>query len=244
MEQAEGLFGRIDILVNNAGVVAIGPFETMDRSDFNNLLELQVHTVVSATQSILPHFRAMGGGRIVNICSIGGKVAVPQMSAYCAAKFALAGLSSAMAAELAKDNILVTTVFPGLMRTGSPIQAAIKGDHENELAWFELKDVTPVLTVSADRAARQSLSGIRGGEAEIIFPTTARLAIFAQNHFPELMALAMQYAARFFPTGLTLEAKKGSDSSDSLDYLHGYSLLKTHAHPAPADYHEAEDDES
>ena len=245
LEQAEGLFGRIDILVNNAGVIAIGPFETMDRADFDALIELQVHTVVSASQAILPHFRGGGGGRIVNICSLGGKVAVPHMSSYCAAKFALAGLSSAMAAELAKDNIVVTTVFPGLMRTGSPIQASIKGDHDKEFAWFALGDVTPMLSVSADRAARKILAGIRGGEAEVIFPTTAKLAVFAQTHFPELMALTMQVAARFFPTGLSLERQTGFQSREFLERLPGYTSLKTVAHKAEADYNqqEAEDDE-
>ncbi len=137
-EQIEGVFGRIDILVNNAGSIAIGPLETMERDDFEAILDLQVHAVVETTRTVLPIFRAHGGGRIANICSIGGKIAVPHMSTYCAAKFALAGLSAVMAAELAPQNVVVTTVFPGMMRVGSTGQAVIKGDHEKEYAWFAL----------------------------------------------------------------------------------------------------------
>ena len=73
-----------------------------------------------AINAALPHLRKRGGGRIVNISSFGGRVAVPHLVPYCASKFALAGLSDSLRAELAQDNIHVTTVCPGMMRTGSP----------------------------------------------------------------------------------------------------------------------------
>ena len=75
-------------------------------------------------------------GRIVNIASIGGLIAVPHLAPYSVSKFALVGYSDALRAELAKDGIRVTTVCPGLMRTGSAGHALVKGHHQAEFAWF------------------------------------------------------------------------------------------------------------
>jgi short-subunit dehydrogenase len=225
-EQIEGFFGTIDILVNNAGAIIIGPIESMARADFDALLDLQVHAILQTTKAVLPAFREHGGGRVVNICSVGGKMAVPHMSVYCAAKFALAGLSAVMAAELAVENVMVTTVFPGLMRTGSPVQAVIKGDHEKEFAWFALGDAIPGLSISARRAARTILAAVRAGDAQVIFPTTAKLAVFAHDNFPELYALALRTAARFFPTGQSSEHRTGAESKQWLERQSWYSYLQ------------------
>jgi len=82
----------------------------------------------------IPIMRRQRCGRILNVSSIGGKIGVPHLAPYCASKFALAGLSESMRAELAKDHIYVTTVFPGLMRTGSPFNAFFKGRYREEFA--------------------------------------------------------------------------------------------------------------
>jgi short-subunit dehydrogenase len=225
-EQIEGVLGQIDIVINNAGAIVIGPLESMERSDYDAMFDLQVHAIVDITEAVLPIFREQGGGRIVNICSIGGKIAVPHMSTYCAAKFALAGLSSVMAAELARFRVTVTTVFPGLMRVGSQVQAVIKGDHEKEFAWFALGDTMPGASVSADYAARTILAGVRAGNAQIIFPTTAKLAALAQAAFPELFALALRTAARFFPHGQSSQRRTGAESSQWLEDQPWYSLFR------------------
>jgi NAD(P)-dependent dehydrogenase (short-subunit alcohol dehydrogenase family) len=226
LEQVASHFGGIDILINNAGAIVIGPFESMELQDFEALLTVQVHAVVNATQAVLPWFRRHGGGRIANISSIGGRIAVPHMSVYCAGKFALAGLSASIAAELAAENILVTTVFPGLMRVGSPIQAVIKGEHEKEYAWFALGDSTPGLSVSAEYAARQIVEAIRRGDSQLMFPSTTRLASFAQSAFPELFAFATQLAARLQPHGLSSVRKLGSQSTVLLESQPWYSLFR------------------
>ena len=225
-EQIEGVFGRIDILVNNAGSIVIGPVEAMEREDFDALFNLQIHAILETTRTILPVFRGYGGGRIANICSIGGKIAVPHMSTYCAAKFALAGLSAVLAAELAPENIVVTTVFPGMMRVGSTVQAVIKGDHEKEYAWFALGAAVPLLSISARQAAREILRGIRAGDAQVVFPATAKLAILAQANFPELYALALRTAARFFPQGKSVERHTGEESKEWLESQSWFSLFR------------------
>jgi short-subunit dehydrogenase len=224
-ELIEGVFGRIDILVNNAGAIVLGPLESMERADFDAMVDLQVHAIVETTNAVLPVFRQFGGGRIANICSIGGKIAVPHMSTYCAAKFALAGLSAVMAAELAAENIVITTVFPGMMRVGSTVQAVIKGDHEKEYAWFALGTAIPGLSVSARHAAREILKGIRAGDAQVIFPATSKLAVFAQSNFPELFAFALRSAARFFPKGKSLERHTGAESKNWLESQNWYPLF-------------------
>src|SRR5205807_1998888 len=108
-----------------------------------------------AMLAVLPQMRARREGRIVNISSIGGRVPVPHLLPYVGGKFALTGLSDGMHAELAKDGIRVTTVCPGLMRTGSPPNADFKGQHRKEYAWFAISGALPLFSISAERAARR-----------------------------------------------------------------------------------------
>src|SRR5947208_7327261 len=132
VQQTIQRFGKIDILINNAGTIEIGPLAHMQLKDFDRAMRLHFWAPYILYLLVAPHMRAKGGGRIVNISSIGGKIAVPHMAAYAASKFALAGFSDAMRPELAQDNIYVTTVTPGLMRTGSQITAKFKGDRAGE----------------------------------------------------------------------------------------------------------------
>ncbi len=74
--------GDIDLLINNAGAIIVGPFESMTLEDFDAQIKLHLYANINATQKILPIFRKNKGGRIVNICSMGGKVAVPHMLPY------------------------------------------------------------------------------------------------------------------------------------------------------------------
>ena len=224
--QVKDHFGRLDVLVNNAGTIAVGPFETMERADYDALLNLQVHAVVDAVQAALPAFLRVGEGRVVNICSIGGQLPVPHMATYCAGKFALAGLSETMAAELAPHNIKVTTVYPGLMRTGSPIQAIFKGDTEKEYAWFQSGDVLPGVSVSADEAARHIIEGTRNGDAQVVFPLVTKLGILGHSLLPETFALIMRTAAAFFPKGQGRVRKTGAQSQQWLDRRVWYKPLK------------------
>src|SRR5437773_1943704 len=121
--------------------------------------------------------RRRGQGRIVNIASIGGKMAVPHLVPYCASKFALVGYSHGLRAELAKDGVVVTTICPGLMRTGSPPNALFKGQHRKEYAWFAISDSLPLLTISAENAARQVLAACANGDPEAVLSLPAQAAV-------------------------------------------------------------------
>lgn len=225
--QAESTFGRLDVLVNCAGSIAVGPFNTMEFPDFDAQLNLQLKAVIQATRLVIPAFRRVGGGRIVNVSSIGGMVPVPHMTTYCAAKFALTGLSESMAAELAPDNIKITTVLPGLMRTGSPIQAVFKGDYEKEYAWFAAGDVMPGLSVSAQEAAMRIMEGARNGDAQVVFPWITKVGIIGHAFFPETYALFARQAARFMPKSDSLVRKTGAQSQGWLERQLWYKPLKS-----------------
>src|SRR5215467_7069989 len=139
----------VDVLLNNAGVIQVGPFEHMSEEDFENAMATHFWGPLHLMLEILPTMIHRRFGRIVNISSIGGRIAVPHLGPYCASKFALAGLSDAARAELDRYGIRVTTVTPGLMRTGSQTNAQFKGRHEAEYAWFKVSSSIPGLTVGA-----------------------------------------------------------------------------------------------
>src|SRR5690625_1488373 len=124
--------GGIDVLVNLAGTITVGPMRPLRLEDFREQMDSNFYTSLHATLAALPHLRRSPGARIVNITSISGHFAVPHLLPYSAAKFAMVGFSTGLRAELARDGITVTTVTPGLMRTGSPYHASFKGQQERE----------------------------------------------------------------------------------------------------------------
>jgi len=199
IEDVEMRFGRIDVLVNNAGVIQVGPLENQTQADFENAMAVHFWGPFYTMQAAIPKMKRNGGGRIVNISSIGGKMAVPHLAPYSASKFALVGLSSAMRAELQKDDIFVTTVCPGLMRTGSHINAIFKGQNELEFAWFSIGNSLPVSSVSAEYAAREIISATRRGDAEAIISIQAELAAKLNSLFPELVAEISALANQILP---------------------------------------------
>jgi NAD(P)-dependent dehydrogenase (short-subunit alcohol dehydrogenase family) len=192
-------FGKIDILINNAGIIEVGPLEHMTREDFERAMQLHFWAPYELISRIIPEMRIWGGGRIVNISSIGGKVAVPHLAPYSASKFALTGFSDAIRAELARDNIHVTTVAPGMMRTGSHVNAKFKGKQDIEFAWFAASAGAPVISMNADRAARKILAACRRGQPSLTLTLAARGAILGNAFFPNLTGDAMRLVNRFLP---------------------------------------------
>ena len=189
----------VDVLINNAGVIQVGPLEHMTTTDFENAMATHFWGPLHLMFECVPSMRRREFGRIVNISSIGGKMAVPHLAPYCASKFALVGLSDSVRAELDQYGIRVTTVCPGLMRTGSPLNADFKGQHEQEYAWFAISDSLPVMTISADRAARQIVEACRYGDPELTITVPAKLATRINHVAPAAMARAMAVANRLLP---------------------------------------------
>jgi NAD(P)-dependent dehydrogenase (short-subunit alcohol dehydrogenase family) len=192
-------FGRIDMLVNNAGIIQVGPIDHMSLKDYENAMAVHFWGPLYAMLAVIPVMRKEGGGQIVNISSIGGEVAVPHLAPYAASKFALVGLSDAFRAELARDGITVTTVSPGLMRTGSYYHANFKGQNEKEFSWFSLMSSSPLTAMSSSRAARQVLNAARAGSPKRTLTFQARLLEILDEVFPGLTALIARQASRIMP---------------------------------------------
>jgi NAD(P)-dependent dehydrogenase (short-subunit alcohol dehydrogenase family) len=189
-------FGRIDVLINNAGIIDVGPIESQTLDIFERTMQINFFAALYTTWAALPHLRRQqplsGSHRasIVNIASIGGKIAVPHMLPYTAAKFALVGFSEGLHAELRHKGIRVTTVCPGLMRTGGDDHANIVGDIEFERRWFTFAANTPGVAVSAKYAANRIFHAVAAGRAEITISPQAWLAARVAGVFPE----TLQYA--------------------------------------------------
>ena len=193
-------WGRIDAVINNAGQILVGPMQHTTTRDLERLLAVHVLGPWHVTRAALPWLeRADGGGRVLNISSIGGLVAVPHLLAYSASKGALVGLSDAMRSELASRQVWVTTACPGLMRTGSPRNARIKGRHEAEYALFALSDSLPMISMSAERAAGILLEAMRRGRARVVVGLPAKAAAMTQALTPGLMARINQLVNAMLP---------------------------------------------
>ena len=135
-------FGRIDVLINNAGYGIVGAMEETSDADLRAQMDTNFFGAVSVMRAVLPYMRQQRGGAIANISSLGGQLSFEGFSAYSASKFALEGLSEALARELAPFNIKVLIVEPGQFRTNlagaamkhMPVMAAygdiIKGTRE------------------------------------------------------------------------------------------------------------------
>lgn len=196
--------GRVDVLVNNAGVIMTGPLSAQTTENFREAMDVMFWGVYNTTMAILPQMRARRAGHIVNVTSIGGKVSAPHLAPYSAAKFAATGFSEGLHAELAREGIHVLTVVPGLMRTGSFINALFTGDHRAEYTWFSISDSLPFISMSAAHAARRIVDATRRGEAEIILSPAARALATFHGVMPGMSSRVMALVNRFLPgTGAT-----------------------------------------
>jgi short-subunit dehydrogenase len=220
-------FRSIDVLVNNAGMIQVGPVENMNRDDYADALAVHFWAPMNLVTEVVPHMKGQGGGRIVNITSIGGKVAVPHLAPYVASKFALVGFSEAMRAELIKDRIYVTTVVPGLMRTGSHINALFKGQHQKEYALFSIANASPLLSTSSERAARQIVEACRYGKAEAIITPQARLLQIANGLFPNITAEVLGLISQGLPGMRTGEGDALKPGWQSHSFLAPSVLTRT-----------------
>jgi len=223
-EQVEGAiaeavtrFGGLDVVVNDAGIIQVGPIEHATLEDFEDAMATHFWGPLYATFAARPHLRSSNAARIINISSIGGQVSVPHLLPYSASKFALVGLSEGLHVELSREGIVVTTVSPGLMRTGSTYQAWMKGRHQQEFAWFHTAAAVPGLSIDARRAARQILEASRRGQSQVVITPSAKAARLLRTLMPETTARTLRLANRLLPSPTTTSAgdipRRGRDST-------------------------------
>jgi NAD(P)-dependent dehydrogenase (short-subunit alcohol dehydrogenase family) len=196
-------FGRIDVLVNNAGIIEVGPAEIQPTEAFERAMQINFFGAFYTTWAALPHLQTQQPlttprrAAIVNISSIGGKMAVPHMLPYTTAKFALVGFSEGLHAEMRSHNILVTTVCPGLMRTGGEDHAQFIGNVEAEKRWFMFAAKTPGVATTAEHAANKIFHAVEANRAEITITPQAWLAARFAGLAPETLQFANAVVNRF-----------------------------------------------
>jgi NAD(P)-dependent dehydrogenase (short-subunit alcohol dehydrogenase family) len=222
-------FGRVDIVVNNAGIIQVGPLETMTAADFRGAMDVDYWGAVHTCLAVLPHMRGRRSGRIVNITSIAASVPVPHLLPYNAAKHAKLGFSDGLRMEVAADGITVTTVLPGLMRTGSPVHVEYRGQPEKEYAWFVLGDILPITAMSAERAAARVVRAIRRREPRVTISWQAKLLRMVHDLAPGTTVRALTVAGRLLPG-----TNGGRRRPWGWDAAHGTALRGTL--PAPAEW--------
>ena len=211
--------GPVDVLINNAGVIRVGPMEEMRAGDYEQSLRTYFWAALHTVNEVVPEMKARRTGRIVNIASIGGKISIPHLLPYTTGKFAMVGYSNGLRIELARHGIVVTTVCPGLMRTGSHLNAEFKGHHEEEYAWFATGGGMPFFSMSAECAARKVLSACAHGDAEVVLGLPAKLAVAAQAISPNLTAGVLALVnQKVLPDegGIGTAVAKGRDSRGAL----------------------------
>ena len=215
VQQVNKNLGPVDILINNAGTIQVGPMETMTQKDYEDAMKIHFWGPFYIINELLPSMIGRRDGRIVNISSVGGKVSVPHLLPYSASKFALSGFSEGLAVELKKYNIKVTTVYPGLMRTGSPRNVDVKGQAEKEYAWFKTADSLPVLSMNAETAAKKIINAMRRGDKTLSYTFPAKLAITLHGLHPGLNMSFFDLVNKMLPgpgENVDRQARKGFES--------------------------------
>jgi short-subunit dehydrogenase len=194
---ALGAFGALDVLINNAGIIEVGPAEDQPLQAYERAMAVDFFGALYTTYAALPHMLGREAGAIVNISSIGGKVGVPHLLPYVAAKFALTGFSEGLHAELRHKGVRVTTVCPGLMRTGGEAHAHFAGQVAKEKAWFQTSARTPVLSANVHRAADRIFNAVNQGRAEITITPQAWLAARVVGVAPEMSMMAAALVSEY-----------------------------------------------
>jgi len=117
IDKAIAHFGQIDVVVNNAGYSLVGSLEEMTDAEFRSTMDVNLFGTVNIIRHVLPHLRQQGSGHIINISSNAGYIGFANASSYNAAKFAMVGLTEALAQEVSRFGIKTTVVAPGQFRT-------------------------------------------------------------------------------------------------------------------------------
>jgi short-subunit dehydrogenase len=212
--------GAIDVLVNDAGSISVGPFDSFSKADFEQSMNLMFWAPVNLTLAVLPHMKQRGAGHIVNIASVGGRVAIPHLLPYSCAKFALTGFSTGLSGEANLGGVHVLTVVPGLMRTGSYLNANFQGDAKNEFAWFALLGNVPGFSVAADYAANRICEALEREHRVCTISLPAKILIASEALAPDATRAILKSVAEYLLPHSGARARfKGADLNGMLNLV-------------------------
>ena len=214
IRRAHQSLGTLDMLINNAGIIQVGPESVMSLQEHEEAINTHYWGPLYTIEAVLPLMRAQGFGRIVNVASVGGKVSIPHLLPYSASKHALVGLSEGYRAELLKENIYVTTVCPGLIRTGSPKNAIFKGRHRQEQTWFTVSDSLPGASLNARETAEAIIEAGRQGRGTVVLSTPAKLLAALNGLAPAFVSEVSGLVNRWLPSagGIGTNRATGEES--------------------------------
>jgi short-subunit dehydrogenase len=176
--EALAALGGLDILVNNAGVGALGFFQGADEGRLRRIMEVNFFAATELTRLALPHLLHGSNPMIVNVASVLGRRAIPGMVEYCASKFAMAGWSEGLRAELARQGVHVLLVCPGGVETEFDANMIEK---RARLSWRNRR------RMSADRCARLIVGAMRRKKNEVVITASAKLMLLVNRVSPRLL---------------------------------------------------------
>ena len=231
-------FGRLDVLVNNAGIIEVGPAEDQPLAAYDRAMATNFFAALHTIYAALPYMlerKDSNGAAIVNICSIGGKIPVPHMLPYVAAKFALTGFSEGLHAELRHKGVRVTTVCPGLLRSGGENHAKFVGNVAAEKKWFDFSARTPGIAADVHHAANRIFDAANAGRAEITITPQAWLAARVFGIAPETSQYLASLANRYvLPAPLNASARSSQTDEQPAHFHDEKPLSAVEADPSPS----------
>lgn len=183
-------FGKIDLLVNNAGLARPGRMTELTPDDWRYVFEVNFFAALGLSYLVLPHMIQAGGGKIVNVASVAGKVSFPGSVCYASSKFALTGFSEGMAAELSGEGIDVITVCPGLVRTeffrkNKSLGDATEMAQQRNLRGFVVRNL---VSISSEECARDIVAALeKGGSHEIVLTIPGKIIVGLAGWSPSLV---------------------------------------------------------
>lgn len=200
--EVEREVGPITVAMHVAGIIQVGPLDATERGHFEQAVDVMLWGPINVALAVLPAMRERRRGRIGVVTSIGGKVSVPHLLPYSTAKFGAVGFTEGLYAELAGTGVTATTIVPGLMRTGSHLQARFIGTGAaKEYAWFAPGASLPLLSISAESAARQMVDATLAGDAVALVSPMSKVAARVAGLAPGTTTRLLGVVSRLLPSG-------------------------------------------
>ncbi|MEV8314911.1 SDR family oxidoreductase [Streptomyces sp. NPDC059900] len=192
--------GGPDLVIANAGIIQVAPVDAIGAQEFRDAMETMYMGAVHTCLEALPYLKdSEHGGRLGVISSVGGLMGVPHLLPYAGAKAAAGVLAEGLHAEAAASGVSVTAVYPGLMRTGSHLQAEFGGARSKEFGWFSAAAGAPLVSVNAQRAAERIVKAVAGRRTRLVMTPLARAADLAHGVAPAVTTRLNGVVARLLP---------------------------------------------
>ncbi|MEM8830560.1 MAG: SDR family oxidoreductase [Cyanobacteria bacterium P01_G01_bin.19] len=184
-------FSQIDVLVNNAGICMTAPMAKTTVEDWENIIQVNLWGYIYTINSLLPHFLANKQGNIINVGSFGGKVPLPNMTAYCTSKYAVTGLTETLRLELEPQGIKVSGIHPSVTNSDF-MERAVFRDSDPE----QMKQIlTSPLVSQPEDVAKAIWDAVKHSQAEVVVGT-AKVPTFLHRLFPGITQGLLQLGTK------------------------------------------------